>query len=144
MQGDKANGEYKLTISMESTPDQIGEMIDHVRSFAEVHLENDDLQTQTALAVNEALVNAAKHGNDFDVSKTATVHVRVNDDSIQVSVEDEGHGFEPAAVQSPLTEENMLRDHGRGLHIMETIADDVSYENGGRRVRLGIHRAVHE
>ena len=51
-------------------------------------------------------------------------------------VEDEGEGFEREEIADPLASENLLEDGGRGIFLIERMADEVIYENGGRRVGI--------
>jgi serine/threonine-protein kinase RsbW len=60
----------------------------------------------------------------------------MEDDTIVMAVEDEGNGFDRGGVPDPLSAENLLRDSGRGLFIIEQLADDVSYLNDGRKLVL--------
>ena len=66
------------------------------------------------LALEEAVVNAIKHGHHGDPSKQVSVRYRVAADRVTVEVEDEGPGFRPEAVPDPLAPENCERDCGRG------------------------------
>jgi serine/threonine-protein kinase RsbW len=67
------------------------------------------------LAVEEALVNAIKHGNRDDPAKTARLRYHVNPDLVVLEVEDEGAGFDPKSVPDPLAPGNLEQPCGRGL-----------------------------
>lgn len=88
------------------------------------------------LATEEAIVNAMKHGHRFDPNKEVVVSFgRKEDGKIFVQVKDQGEGFERSAVPDPTAVENLDKDSGRGLGIMETYTD-VAYEDKGRTVIL--------
>jgi serine/threonine-protein kinase RsbW len=88
------------------------------------------------LALEEALINAVKHGNKFDADKH--VHVRATIDSKQakIIVEDEGAGFDPGDVPDPTLEENLEKCSGRGILLIGAYMDDVEWTNGGRRLHM--------
>ena len=91
------------------------------------------------LAVREAVANAIKHGNGGDPRKQVEVEVRIDAGDVEVSVRDEGKGFDPASVADPLAPENLLRPGGRGIFYMRSLMDKVEYHfgaDGGTEVVL--------
>jgi serine/threonine-protein kinase RsbW len=88
------------------------------------------------LALEEALVNAVKHGNKGDPAKRVRVRYRVTDVEFWAEVQDEGAGFDPSAVPDPLDEEGLARPSGRGLLMMRHYLDDVGYDERGNTVTL--------
>jgi serine/threonine-protein kinase RsbW len=86
------------------------------------------------LAVEEALVNAIKHGNRMDRSKKVQVSYRVHPDHFEVWISDEGTGFDPNDVPDPTAEENLERPCGRGLLLMRTYMSEVSFTTPGNAV----------
>lgn len=88
------------------------------------------------LALEEALVNAVKHGNRNDPSKT--VHVRYQSCSQQflIEIEDEGRGFDPEGIPDPLAPENLHRPGGRGVFLMRHYMSWVQYSETGNIVTL--------
>ena len=52
------------------------------------------------MALREALANAIKHGNRQDVSKRIHLEMDVVDENLQITIRDEGEGFEPSQVHS--------------------------------------------
>jgi serine/threonine-protein kinase RsbW len=88
------------------------------------------------LAVEEALVNAIKHGNNMDRSKRVHVNCRVCTERFEVQITDEGPGFDPNHVPDPTAPENLERPCGRGLLLMRHYMTEVAYHNCGRAVRM--------
>ena len=65
--------------------------------------------------------------------------MRTEEDQVLIEVEDEGEGFDPDVLPDPLTSENLLKPHGRGVLLMNRFMDDVRYasrKGGGTRVTL--------
>jgi serine/threonine-protein kinase RsbW len=88
------------------------------------------------LALEEAVVNAHKHGNGADRSKHITVSYDVKPTRIIVRVRDEGAGFDPRMVPDPTAPDRISLPNGRGLMLMRAYLDDVCYNEQGNEVQL--------
>jgi serine/threonine-protein kinase RsbW len=89
------------------------------------------------LALREALNNAVVHGNRLDAHKLVHVRCRCKvGEGISLIVSDQGQGFDPRTIPDPLTVESLEADHGRGIHIMKLVMDEVSFEQRGTEVRM--------
>lgn len=88
------------------------------------------------LALEEALVNAIKHGNQLDPNKHVHIHYSVTRDKFDVRIRDEGPGFEPEAVPDPTDPANLERPCGRGLLLMRHYMNHVEYSDRGRALHM--------
>jgi serine/threonine-protein kinase RsbW len=88
------------------------------------------------LALEEAVVNAVKHGNGGDPAKWVVVRFTVSPERVLAEVQDEGAGFDPARVPDPTAPENRQRPGGRGLLLIRTYATGVRYNAAGNCVTL--------
>jgi serine/threonine-protein kinase RsbW len=88
------------------------------------------------LAMEEALLNAIKHGNQGDPTKQVRVRHRATLERVVVQVEDDGLGFDPDKVPDPLTEENLERPSGRGLLLMRSYMTWIRINRRGNLVTL--------
>ena len=88
------------------------------------------------IAIEEALINAIKHGNKFDPAKHITVEASITPKQADIYIEDEGPGFDRSQVPDPLTDENLEKSTGRGILLIESYMSHVSWDHGGRRVHL--------
>jgi len=79
------------------------------------------------LALEEALVNAIKHGNRLDRSKMVRVAYVVREDEFHIRIVDEGKGFNPQDVPDPTDFENLERPCGRGLLLMRHYMNEVQF-----------------
>jgi serine/threonine-protein kinase RsbW len=86
------------------------------------------------LAVEEAMVNAMKHGNQLDRSKKVRVSFHIAEDTFYVRIGDEGAGFDPEDVPDPTQEENLERPCGRGLLLMRYYMNEVQFFDRGTTV----------
>lgn len=91
------------------------------------------------LAVREAVTNAVIHGNQEDENKTVDVTLKGSPDAVEISVHDQGPGFNPEEVPDPTAAENLLKTSGRGIFFMRTFMDEVDWlirAEGGTTVRM--------
>lgn len=124
--------DVKLTSDFDSVEhvDRIVDELTRQQGLSEV------TQGALLLSLSEAVTNAIMHGNKQDPSKWVHVRaVRVGDD-LEVTVEDEGDGFNPDVIPSPVDSENLLRQGGRGVYLMRMYCKDVRFSNGGRALTL--------
>lgn len=89
------------------------------------------------LALREALNNAVLHGNRLDPSKLVRVYCRCKlGKELSVVIKDQGSGFDSSAIPDPSAVENLLAEHGRGIRLMRSQMDEVSFGCGGREVHM--------
>jgi serine/threonine-protein kinase RsbW len=88
------------------------------------------------LALEEALVNAIKHGNQMDRAKKVHISYRLLPDRFDVHITDEGTGFDPADVPDPTAVENLERPCGRGLMLMRHYMSEVAFTGRGNCVSM--------
>jgi serine/threonine-protein kinase RsbW len=88
---------------------------------------NKDDALNIGLAVREAVINAIKHGNRMDESKTVEVEFEQAEDRFRVRVRDQGAGFDWDRPFDPLDRENIFRPNGRGIFFMKHFVDRVSF-----------------
>src|SRR4051794_31597318 len=79
---------------------------------------NSQSQFAIKLALEEALINAIKHGNRLDPSKKVHIEAKVSPQQFEITIEDEGPGFKRTAVPDPTLEENLEKCSGRGILLM--------------------------
>jgi len=86
-----------------------------------------------AISVSELVNNAMLHGNKSSGTKSVLVEIRRDDNSVTIVVKDEGSGFDRQEIPSPVSDENLLKEVGRGIFIVESLMDSVDIaarENG--------------
>jgi serine/threonine-protein kinase RsbW len=85
--------------------------------------DEDDLH-RIGIAMREAMVNAVVHGNKYSGVKKVRMKVWSGSESLKVIVADEGSGFELSRVPDPLSKENILKESGRGILLMQAFVDE--------------------
>jgi serine/threonine-protein kinase RsbW len=132
-----------LDILLESTLDSVDSAEALVLKIArEIGFEEDDLH-DLGMAVREAMVNAVVHGNRYNLKKKVHLSVGQGTDRVSIQITDEGEGFERTELPDPLAEENLLRQSGRGLLLIQAFVDEFHMERVpplGTQIRMVKYR----
>lgn len=88
------------------------------------------------LGISEAVNNSIVHGNCLDADKQVLIRVVYTEDQIQIEVKDEGEGFIVESIADPTVSANLKKESGRGIFILQQIADEVKYYDGGSKVLI--------
>jgi serine/threonine-protein kinase RsbW len=88
------------------------------------------------VALDEAFVNAVKHGNKNDLTKLVKITAELSPKEAAFTVEDEGEGFNIQEIPNPCDPENLFRTSGRGVLLIYNIMDEVEYNAQGNRVKM--------
>jgi len=108
--------------------DSVLESVDRGESAAleaaqQIGFGEDDLH-KIGMAVREALVNAVVHGNRYSAQKKVHFLIVQDSASLTITVGDEGKGFDLTRVPDPLAEENLLKESGRGILLIQAFVDE--------------------
>jgi serine/threonine-protein kinase RsbW len=136
----------KLKLSGESTPwisldcpnclNHARQLESSILSECEKHRFTPDDIFAIRLALEEALVNAVKHGNKLDPAKHLRIQYHITDQRADITIEDQGCGFCPAELPDPLADENIERASGRGILLMRAYMNSVVFNPAGNKVTL--------
>lgn len=107
-----------------STYDAMTEMLDNaVHAMVEEHCIRPKDEPCMRLCLEEALVNAVRHGNRGEAHRKVSLEIAEADDVCIIRVGDEGNGFTPEQVPEPCCEQL----GGRGIVLMQHYMDKVRY-----------------
>lgn len=98
-------------------------------------------QSNLFVALDEAFVNAVKHGNRYDHTKFVRITAELSTDEARFTVEDEGEGFDVADVPDPCDPQNLFRTSGRGVLLICNIMDEVQYNARGNQLTMKVKRS---
>ncbi len=98
-------------------------------------------QSNLFVALDEAFVNAVKHGNRYDHTKFVRITAELSADEARFTVEDEGEGFDVADVPDPCDPQNLFRTSGRGVLLICNIMDEVQYNARGNQLTMKVKRS---
>lgn len=93
-------------------------------------------QSNLFVALDEAFVNAVKHGNKYDAQKLVRITAEVSKHEARFTIEDEGEGFDVKNIPDPLDPENLFKTSGRGVLFIYNIMDEVKYNDRGNRLTM--------
>src|SRR5690242_14320001 len=132
---DPALGPYTEVV-IPSDPTEARRVQEQIERLLQDRATSDHDLFGIKLALEEALVNAIKHGNQMDRSKNVHISYRLLPDRFDVRIADEGVGFDPADVPDPTAVENLERPCGRGLMLMRHYMSEVAYSERGNTVSM--------
>lgn len=92
------------------------------------------------LALEEAFVNAVTHGNKMDPDKKVRIEYLINGDKIEISLTDQGDGFDASLIPDPRWGDNLYKTGGRGLFLIRSYMDIVEFNEQGNRIRMVKHK----
>jgi serine/threonine-protein kinase RsbW len=118
----------KYTLSLSSERKNIQQVEPFIQGIPECRTLEETAYYNMLIAVTEAVNNGIIHGNKCDPNKTVSLSVMTTDTEILFTVQDEGHGFDPASVADPRDPENLLREGGRGVFLIHSLVSAVHYE----------------
>ncbi len=118
----------KLTIP--SSQKHLREAVDFIEALAKRMGFNQDAIADIAISVSEAVNNAILHGNRKDEKKKVTILAEPGKRQITIHVRDQGTPFCPEDVCNPLAPENLMKCNGRGILILRTLMDTVTFASG--------------
>jgi serine/threonine-protein kinase RsbW len=104
---------------------RIEKFLNDVRS--KLHFD-DGTMYRLMICCTEAVNNAIIHGNKSDPEKRVVIRCISNKRSLTIKVKDEGTGFDPDILQDPREEKNLLKENGRGVFLIRSLMDKVSFK----------------
>lgn len=107
-----------------------------ITSFMEF---DEDTAHWIGMSVRESVTNAIQHGNKLDPGKLVTIRFEIVPDHLDISVVDQGRGFQVDGLPNPLAPENLLKPSGRGIFYIRSFMDEVEFRplsHGGMEVHM--------
>ena len=114
------------SIVVESKSSVVVDVCEQILSKLEEHNFDEDDIFAVHLTLEEAFLNAVKHGNRMDPTKKIKVDYAIDSDKVEISITDEGSGFEPEAVVDPRFGAGLYEPGGRGMLLMNSYMDIVN------------------
>ena len=135
-----------MTETLERALDSTLESVDSAEELAlgaarRAGFDEDDLM-KIGMAVREAVVNAVVHGNRYSGRKKVHFSVTQSAEHLQVTIADEGEGFNFEDLHNPLAPENLMATSGRGIFLIRSFMDEFRMrrlDRGGTELTMGKH-----
>lgn len=126
-------------LSLPSRIETVAKAANAVADFVTRSGISEDVAYGIDMAVREAVTNAVVHGNEQDEQKAVELTLKSSPEAVEITVHDQGQGFNPEEVPDPTQTENILKTSGRGIFFMRTFMDEVTWSvrpGGGTTVRM--------
>ncbi len=124
------------SVVVESRPSAAAGVYEQILSRLEANGFGQDDVFAVHLALEEAFHNAIKHGNKMDRTRKVTIEYSISPDRAEISLIDQGQGFDPDGVPDPRCGVNLYKPEGRGLLLMCSYMDEVRFNERGNRVYM--------
>ena len=120
---------FKDILILRSDPQQVTKVESYLEKISKL-LQLDEVQFNKLLvATTEAVNNGIIHGNKRDAKKKVILICELVQNTLIITVEDEGGGINPATLPDPLADENLLRENGRGIFLMRSLMHEIEFTN---------------
>ncbi len=120
----------EFQMSVGAHPGGVGELNAAFAAFAEAHSLPTAVRRSLNIALDELLANALSHGRMGSDPASVQVEVDLDRERVKVVITDDGTPFDPFGREAPDTtlpvEERAIG--GLGIHLVEQLMDEVSYE----------------
>jgi len=115
----------------------VDQLMQFLKPFTDKLRNEDGSDVAIEIAAREAIANAVIHGNHENPLKRVDVKCRCSmEGDVVITVRDEGMGFDSRTLPDPTDQANLLLTHGRGVRLMQTLMDDVGFQENGTIVRM--------
>jgi serine/threonine-protein kinase RsbW len=122
-----------------SRVEAVGEAASAVSEYVSRLGISEEVAFGVDMAVREAVTNAVLHGNKLDNAKLVEITLTKTPEGFEITVHDQGAGFDPNDIPDPTKDENLLKTSGRGIFFMRNFMDRVEWSpgpKGGTNVRM--------
>ena len=120
---------FKVVVESDSSAGE--EVIKEILSQMKAQKFGEDDVFAVHLGIEEAFINAVRHGNKFDPAKKVTITYKIEPEKAEVFLADEGDGFVPDGVPDPRVGNNIYKVGGRGLFLIHSYMDKVDFNKQG-------------
>lgn len=126
----------RVFIEVPSEDKYIRRVSSDILSALSLHGVSEELLFDIKLCVEEAIRNAILHGNRLNKKMHVKVSYLIADGRINIDVEDEGPGFDPAKVPDPTGKANLTKESGRGVRLIMELMDRVEFNKKGNKILM--------
>ncbi len=136
---DMTNSLEKKEITINSSVENLAYVEKEIESIFDEYGITFDLFGNVLIAVTEAVNNAIQYGNRNDVTKQVLVIFNTSNGNLKVAISDQGSGFDYESLPDPTDPENLEKLEGRGIFLMKSLSDKLSFHNSGSKVEMSFN-----
>lgn len=123
-------------IKLKSNVESIAEVEQLINVIFEDYDLSPDYYGNMLVALTEAVNNAIRHGNKLEENKVVSLSFQHQGDKYKFIIADQGSGFDFNNIPDPTSPENIEKPDGRGIFLMQNLANEVHFSNKGSTVEL--------
>jgi serine/threonine-protein kinase RsbW len=124
------------SVIVSSTPSAVVEVFNQIQPGLQSNNFSEEDIFAIHLSLEEAFINAVKHGNKMEPSKAIKVDYSIEPDKFEMCMTDEGEGFDPEVIPDPRYGDNLYKPAGRGMLLMRSFMDVLEYNKKGNSLRM--------
>jgi len=151
--------QYIIDNNIDNLNNHIKSIVTNIQFF----FDNDDDVKLYSMVIYEAIFNAIEHGNlhiiynqkkewikegiykeklfslmkeDYAINSKVFLTTTFENDTLTTTIEDEGSGFNPSKQLTLQVKDELIRENGRGLILIKSYFDSISYNEKGNKVTL--------
>ena len=133
---DMTNSLEKKEITINSSVENLAYVEKEIESVFDEFGISFDLFGNVLMAVTEAVNNAIQYGNRNDVTKQVLIKFNTINGNLKVAISDQGSGFDYESLPDPTDPENIEKLEGRGIFLMKSLSDNLSFHQSGSKVEM--------
>jgi len=119
-----------------SSPSAVVDIFNQIQPGMQANNFSEEDIFAVHLSLEEAFINAVKHGNKMEPSKAVKIDYSIEPDKIEITMTDEGEGFDPEVIPDPRYGDNLYKPAGRGMLLMRSFMDVLEYNKKGNSLRM--------
>jgi len=116
-------------IEIPSSENYLPDVDDFIEGKLESYGLNKSDIADVAISVTELVTNGIVHANKLNIEKTVQVEILRKNSKVEITITDQGDGFNPDLIDNPIEDENLLKEVGRGIFIVKSLMDKVIFES---------------
>jgi serine/threonine-protein kinase RsbW len=130
------------TISIPSNQEFLADVDLFIEGVLRGYKVDESVIADIAISVSELVNNAICHGNKSELEQPVKVRLERTNGKVEICVSDQGNGFKFESIDSPIADENLMKEVGRGLFIVKSLMDSVDFEVTPEGTTVVITKAV--
>ncbi len=126
-------------IEIESALEKVEDAVEQILCRVDANALPNEKFFGLRLALHEAIANAITHGNRNRPDLPVSIRYLRTPEHVEVTIRDQGNGFDCQAVPDPTQGANIFQCSGRGIYLMRRLVDSVDYNDRGNEVTLVVN-----
>ena len=134
----KLNNPITDILIIPSNLNELNQVVDFSKRISQKANLTQEQSDNLAIVLTELVNNAIIHGNKMISNKRVYLTSKIYSDRLEVYIRDQGSGFEPSKIENPTNPENIWKENGRGIFLVQNLIDEVEFlrSNSGMCIKI--------